>query len=82
MFFDKCLEVWGKELKMVMIAPMGFRLNQRMKSTRWKKLRDCGVDITSILSLPLDIFPGVQFHSEVLFFNIEAEKSHFFLDVR
>ncbi len=58
---------------------MGFRLNQRKISKRWKWLRDNCPPITSIISLPLDIFDNVQFHSEILIFNVPKLKPHYFL---
>lgn len=62
-----------------MIAPMGMRLNQRMKSDRWRYLRDRW-NLTGVMALPIDVWPnGVLTHSEVLFFN--ACSGHFFLDL-
>lgn len=78
-FLKKIIELWGKDIPIVMFVPSGFRLNQRIKSKRWKWLRNT-IEISSILTLPLDIFPGVQFHMEVLFFNIKNIKPHYFLD--
>ena len=42
-------------------------------------LRDCGAEITSIISLPLDIFPDVEFHAEILIFNVSGIQPHYFL---
>jgi len=58
---------------------MGFLLNQRRKSKRWRWLRDCGAEITSIVSLPLDIFPDVEFHNEILIYNVSGINPHYFL---
>jgi len=63
-----------------MIVPHGFRLNQKQDSKRYQWLRD-NLEITSSLSLPLDIFDGVKFHSEVLFFNVPNIKANYFLDI-
>lgn len=63
----------------VLFAPMGFRLNQRTNSKRWQWLRDNCPDIDTIISLPLDIFEGVEFHSEILIFNSPYFKPHLFL---
>ena len=63
----------------VLFTPMGFRLNQRKKSERWKWCRDSVMQITSIVSLPLDIFSGVEFHAEILIFNRPDLKPHYFL---
>ena len=79
-FFLRCIfDLFGKKQPTVLFAPMGFRLNQRKKSKRWHWLRDCDAEITSIISLPLDIFPGVEFHCEILIFNIKGLKPHYFL---
>ena len=65
--------------KIVLFVPMGFRLNQRKTSKRWKWLRDNCLPITSIISLPLDIFDKIQFHNEILIFNAPKLKAHYFL---
>ena len=60
---------------------MGFRLNQRINSTRWKKIRDEYPPISTIISLPLDIFEDTLFHSEIIGFNTDKLKPHYFLDI-
>jgi len=66
-FLKKIFELFGEKVPVVLFVPMGFRLNQRVKSKRWQYFRDeCSARITSIISLPLDIFSGVEFHSEIL----------------
>ena len=62
-----------------MFAPMGFRLNQRRQSKRFRWCRDSGAKITSIVTLPLNIFPDVEFHSEILIFNVGGVLPHYFL---
>lgn len=78
-FADKIFELFGVEQPLVLFTPMGMRLNQRKKSSRWRKMRDKYPEITSIISLPLDIFPNVEFHNEILIFNIQELKPHYFL---
>jgi hypothetical protein len=78
-FLRKTFELFGTDIAVAMITPMGCRLNQRKKSKRWPWLRDCGARLTSIVSLPLDIFEGVQFHCEVLIFNVPGVEAHYFL---
>jgi len=68
-------------IPIIMICPMGFRLNQRIRSKRWRKVRDNYPPITSIISLPLDIFEDTQFHCEILCFNCDKFKPHYFLDI-
>lgn len=79
-FIDKCFELCGVDTPMIAIIPSGYRINQRMKSKRWRKIRD-NYNITSIVTLPLDIFDGIQFHVEIIIFNIEGLKPHYFLDI-
>ena len=78
-FLDRMRKLYGNNTPIVLMVPMGFRLNQKVKSARWKSLRDASVQITSILSLPLDIYPNVEFHNEVLFFNMPMLEPHYFL---
>ena len=56
---------------------MGFRLNCGKTSKRRKKLMNDYPDITSIISLPVDVFEGVKFHTEILCFNIPQLKPHY-----
>jgi len=79
-FMDKVLELVDNNIPIVLITPMGFRLNQRYKSARWKKMKDKYPPITSIISLPLDCFKETLFHVEVLFFNIHLNENHYFID--
>ena len=81
-FLEHVFKLFGVNMPVVMFSPMGFRLNQRKKSKRWRWLRDCGANITSIISLPLDIFEGVEFHQEILIFNVRGLNAHYFLPER
>jgi len=78
-FLRHTFDLFGVQQPIVLFAPMGCRLNQRRKSVRWRWLRDCGAQLTSIVSLPLDIFPGVEFHAEILIFNVKGINAHYFL---
>ena len=83
-FMDKVLELCKNDIPIVLITPMGFRLNQRYKSKRWKKMKADYPPITSIISLPLDCFTegdeSVLFHCEVLFFNLKNIDPHYFIN--
>ena len=65
LFASKVFQLFGREQRFLMFTPMGFRLNIRCaKSTqgdRYRKLRDTMGRITSIISLPLDIFHNPDF---------------------
>lgn len=76
-FLRKIVDLFGPEQKVALIVPHGFRLNQRVKSKRRKWFAGCGPKITSIMSLPLDIFPNTLFHTEILFFNIPELEPHY-----
>jgi type I restriction enzyme M protein len=78
-FLEHTFDLFGVCQPMVLFAPMGMRLNQRRKSSRWRWLRDCGAELASIVSLPLDTFPGVEFHAEILIFNVGGIRPHYFL---
>jgi len=79
-FLRRILEVVPPRTPIVLFAPMGLRLNCSQDSKRYAWLRDECPPITSIISLPLDIFPNVLFHSEILLFNMGKLKAHYCLD--
>ena len=71
-WLDKIIELFGKEVPIVLFAPMGFRLNGKQNGKRWSKFNsDKYPPISSIISLPRDIFPEVEFHSERLYSNLQ-----------
>lgn len=78
-FLVQSFKLFGYEMPICMISPMGLRLNQKKTSTRKEYLRTCGAEITSIISLPLDIFDKINFYTEILCFNIPNLKPHYFL---
>jgi hypothetical protein len=65
MFLEKSFKLFGKDAKVIMFTPMGFRLNSRSftskQGNRYRKIRDEYGQITSIVSLPLDMFPNNDF---------------------
>lgn len=79
LFLDKILELCGKDVGIVMITPMGFRLNQKTTSKRWKKILLEYPPITSIISLPVNCFDDTLFHTEILCFNLPFLKPHYLL---
>lgn len=81
-FLQKIIEVTSPTTPIVLFCPMGFRLNIRGTSTiskRYARMEKAKAKITSIVSLPLDIFEGVQFHSEILLFNMPKLEPHYWL---
>lgn len=79
-WFSKAIELFGHDVPIVMFTPYGFRLNQTENSKRWMKFVTAEYPpITSIISLPKDVFTGVLFHSEILVFNVPMESGHYFV---
>ena len=79
-WFSKAIELFGKEVPIVMFTPYGFRLNQTEESKRWMKFMNGQYPpITGIVSLPKNVFEGILFHSEVLIFNLKMENGHYFV---
>lgn len=78
-WLDKIIELFGKEVPIVLFAPVGFFGNLTLTSKRKMKFEN-GVypAISSIISLPMDVFEGVKFHSQILIFNIKGLQSHYF----
>ena len=75
----KIIELFGKDVPIVLFAPIGFRLNLTAQSKRWVKLTNGTYPaITSIISLPKNVFPNVVFHSEILIFNVQGLEPHYF----
>jgi len=79
-FMDKILELVEKDTPIILLTPMGFRLNQRKTSKRWMKVKNYYPEITTIISLPLDAFDNTLYHSEILCFNTPFLKPHYFID--
>lgn len=78
-FTDKVFSLYPG-VSLISIQPMGFRLNQRIKSNRWKKYQKSTNKISSIISLPLDIFDEVEFHVEIVCWNMSYLKPHYWYD--
>jgi hypothetical protein len=79
-WFAKAIELFGSNVPIVMFTPYGFRLNQTESSKRWMKfINDEYPPITSIISLPKDVFENILFHSEILIFNLPELGGHYFV---
>lgn len=77
-FLKKIEELFGNKIPVIVITPMGMLLNQRIRSSRWRYLRD-NWKITSIISLPIDVFDNVAFHAEIVCFNTTGMEPHYFI---
>jgi hypothetical protein len=78
-FLRRIVEVVPRRTPIVLVTPMGMRLHQEKRSRRWRWLRDEAPAITSIVSLPTDAFPDVDYHVEILLFNMPRLRPHYFL---
>ncbi|MEK2012406.1 N-6 DNA methylase [Vibrio parahaemolyticus] len=75
-FLKHILEVVPNKTPIVFITPHGFRHNVRKTSDRLSFLST--LEISSIITLPLDVFQNAQIHSEVLIFNMpKIGKAHY-----
>jgi type I restriction enzyme M protein len=80
LFFRRIVELYGPDMPIILLCPMGFRLNQRVRSSRRGWFLDANrPEITSVISCPIDMYPDTQFHSEILLFNIPRVKPHYWL---
>ena len=79
-WLQKAIELFGRDVPIVMFTPYGFRLNQTAESKRWMKFVDKEYpEITAIVSLPKNVFKDILFHSEVLIFNLPMKRGHYFV---
>lgn len=87
LFAEKVFQLFGRNQRFVMFTPMGFRLNIRCyKSTqgeRYRKIRDTYGKITSIATIPEDIFHNPDFdpslpegHKGIKVKGVKIEKSN------
>tara|TARA_R110002050_G_scaffold57423_5_gene129158 strand:+ start:64983 stop:65948 length:966 start_codon:yes stop_codon:yes gene_type:complete len=74
-FLKHIINVVPPNTPIVLITPHGLRHNVRKKSPRLSFLDT--LNITSLITLPLDVFDGVLFHTEVLILNLPRLKSHY-----
>ncbi len=63
------------EIPIIFICPFNFRLNCKDKSSRLRYLET--LNITSIISLPQNLFDDVFYHCEILILNLPLPKSHY-----
>lgn len=81
-WLDKIIELFGKNVPIVLFAPYNFRLPWKSDSKRLGKfLTNKYPPIASIISLPTKgLWEGVVFHSEILIFNIQGLEPHYFFN--
>jgi len=76
-FLDKILELCNHNIPILIICPMGFRLNIQKSSKRLKKFKNIYPEISTIISLPVDCFEDTLYHSECICFNTPFLKPHY-----
>ena len=76
-FLKKIFDRYGYDKPVIMITGDNFLNNTRLSSKRRSWIKEKEIKITSIITLPLDVFEGVQFNTQVLFFNIGGIKPHY-----
>ena len=85
LFLHKIFSIWGPKAQVILFTTMGFLRNQRKLDNNkfserheWlRKLYANGTRITSIISVPMNIFPGVIVHSDILIWNIKGLHPHY-----
>lgn len=82
-FLKKIIDLFGKSVIIVLFTPYGLRLNVSKYSNRLEKFNNSDYpEISSIISLPKDVYENVAFHSEILIFNSKHTKPHYFIDFK
>lgn len=79
MFLERILQVVPPKTPIALVCHWSFRMDQDQKSSRWRWLRDECPPISSIITLPHDIWGDAKVHSEILLFNMPKLNPHYFL---
>jgi hypothetical protein len=74
-FLEHILKLVPKGTPIILITPLGFRHNNRKNSKRIRFLET--LNITSTISLPVNVFDDVLFHSEIIILNLPKLKAHY-----
>jgi DNA-binding protein H-NS len=74
-FLDHILELVPENTPIFIFCTHTFRLNNRRRSKRIRKLPNYNID--SIISLPLDLFENVFMFCEIIVLNFPELKSHY-----
>jgi type I restriction-modification system DNA methylase subunit len=82
LFLKEVFDAFGYDIPVIMITGDNFLNNNRTKSSRLQWLSDNDINITSIMTLPLDVFDDTLFNAQVLFFNMPKLKPYYIYDIR
>lgn len=80
LFLKTMFDNYGEDIPLVMITGDNFLNNNNIKSDRLKYISDGNFEVTSIITLPINIFPNVKFNTQILFFNMPKLKPHYIFD--
>jgi len=80
-WLDKILELFGKDIPIVLFAPVGLRICHSLQGKRYQKFISGKYPaISSIITLPRTVFPNIEFHTEILIFNLPGLQPHYFFN--
>jgi len=77
-FLEQILDITEAGTPIALICPATFRLDNAVRAKRLRWLRDSCPPITSIISLPKNVFDA-KVHGEILIFNLPDINPHYFL---
>ncbi len=77
-FLRKIVELFGNQISICLLCPMGLRLNQTVGSVRKQWIKNT-LTISSIISCPRNLYPETEFHSEIILFNCKRVKPHYWM---
>ena len=81
LFLKTMFDRFGEDIPIIMITGDNFLNNNTKYSKRLQYISNGKFNITSIMTLPLDIFEGVKFNTQVLFFNMPKLKPYYIFDI-
>ena len=82
LFLKTIFDKFGEDQKVIMITGDNFLNNNSINSKRLEYISNGKFDITSIMTLPLDIFENIRFNTQVLFFNMPKLKPYYIFDMK
>jgi len=81
LFLKTMFDRFGEDIPLVMITGDNFLNNNTLHSKRLKYISDGNFEITSIMTLPLNVFENIKFNAQVLFFNMPKLKPYYIYDI-
>jgi len=81
LFLKTIFDKFGEDMPVVMITGDNFLNNNSLNSKRLKYISDGSFKITSITTLPLNVFEGIKFNAQVLYFNMDKLQPYDIFDI-